>query len=169
MTLELTLDLANLLNQAGRGAEAEPLSRAALDRFRQRFGPADPRTSGILAVLGLSLIQQARWVEAEAILRECLAIREKSQPDEWTTFNARSTLGGSLLGRKQYAEAEPLIVSGYEGMKAREARIPPPGKPRFAEGAERVIRLYEEWGKKDKAAEWRTRLAKPTDGTRNEP
>ena len=54
-------------------------------------------------------------------------------------------------------------------MKAREAKIPPPGMPRLAEGGERLIRLYEEWGKKDKAAEWRTRLAKPTDGTRNEP
>ncbi len=119
--------------------------------------------------LGLSLIQQAKWAEAEAILRECLAIREKSQPDGWTTFNTRSLLGGSLLGQKKYAEAEPLIVAGYEGMKAREARIPPPDRPRLAEGAERVIRLYEEWGKKDRAAEWRTRLAKPTDGTRNEP
>jgi hypothetical protein len=54
-------------------------------------------------------------------------------------------------------------------MKAREARIPPPGKPRLADAAERVVRLYEEWGKKDKAAEWRTRLAKPTDRTRSEP
>ena len=54
-------------------------------------------------------------------------------------------------------------------MKAREATIPPPGKPRFTEAAERVVRLYVEWGQKDKAAEWRTRLAKPTDETRNEP
>ena len=100
---------------------------------------------------------------------ESLAVREKSQPDEWTTFNTRSLLGGSLLGQKKYADAEPLIVAGYEGMKAREAKIPPPGKPGFTEAAERVVRLYEEWGKKDKAAEWRTRLAKPTDGTRNEP
>ena len=110
---------------------------------------------------------QAKW--AEAVLRECLAIREKSQPDEWTTFNTRSLLGGSLLGQKKYAEAEPLIVSGYEGMKAREAKIPSPGRPRFTEGAERVVKLYEDWGKKEKAAEWRTRLAKPTDGTRNDP
>jgi hypothetical protein len=118
----------------------------------------------------LSLIQQAKCAEAEAILRECLAIRAKVQPDDWTTFNARSLLGGSLLGQKKYAEAEPLIVSGYEGLKAREARIPPQWrKPRLTEAAQRVVRFYEEWGKNDKAAEWRTRLAKPTDGTRNEP
>jgi hypothetical protein len=67
------------------------------------------------------------------------------------------------------AEVEPLIVSGYEGMKAREAKISPAGKSCFTEVAERVIRVYEEWSKKDKAAEWRTKLAKPTDGTRNEP
>ena len=132
-------------------------------------GPPTPARPVILAVLGLSLIQQGKWAEAEAILRECLAIREKVQPDEWTTFNTRSLLGGSLLGQKKYAEAEPLIVSGYEGMKAREAKIPPPGKPRLAEAAERVVKLYEAWGKKDKAAEWRARLAKPSDGTRNEP
>ena len=91
------------------------------------------------------------------------------QPDEWTTFNTRSLLGGSLLGQKKYAEAEPLIVAGYEGMKAREAKIAAPGMPRFAEGAERVVRLYEAWGKKDKAAEWRTRLAKPSDEAKDRP
>ena len=90
-------------------------------------------------------------------------------PDDWSRFDATSQLGGALLGRKKYAEAEPLIVQGYEGMKAREARISPLGKPRLTEAAERVVRLYEEWGKKDKAAEWRTRLAKPTVGNRNEP
>jgi len=30
------------------------------------------------------------------------------------------------LGQKKHAEAEPLIVSGYEGLKAREAKIPTP-------------------------------------------
>ena len=47
----------------------------------------------------------------------------KALPDDWRTFNARSLLGGSLLGQKKYAEAEPLLLSGYEGMKQREDKI----------------------------------------------
>ena len=59
------------------------------------------------------------------MLRECLAIRVKKQPDAWSTFNTQSKLGGVLLGQKKYADAEPLLLQGYEGMKQREAKIPP--------------------------------------------
>jgi tetratricopeptide (TPR) repeat protein len=149
--------------ESSKPGEAEPLLREAMELTRKQFGTADPRTVGAMAQLGNSLIQQGKWSAAEPVLRECLAIREKNQPAEWTTFNTRSMLGGSLLGQKKYAEAEPLIVSGYEGMKAREARIPPPGKPRFTDAAERVVKLYEAWDKPEKAAEWRARLSKPSD------
>jgi hypothetical protein len=138
------------------GPEAEPLYRAGPDGARKRFGAHHPRTAGILAARGLSLVRRGQWTEAEPLLREGLAIRAKVQPDEWTTFNTRSLLGGSLLGQKKYAEAESLIVSGYEGLKAREARIPPPGRPRFCEASLRVLKLYESWGKPEKSAAWRT-------------
>ena len=152
-----------------RWSEAEPLLREALERARKQFRPGDPRNAALMAPLGLCLIQQGKWVEAEPLLRETLAIREKTQPGDWTTFNTRSLLGGSLLGQKRYAEAEPLIVAGYEGMKAREAGIPPEGKPRLTEAAERLIKLYDAWGKKDKAAEWRARLARPADEPKKQP
>ena len=42
-------------------------------------------------------------------------------------------LGGSLLGQKKYADAEPLLREGYDGMKAREKTIPPQGKVRLTE------------------------------------
>jgi len=169
LILDLTRDLANLLGRTGRDALAEPLFRDALERARKRFGPDDPRTVVMLAPLGLSLIQQGKWSAAEPVLRECLALRETEEPDEWTTFNTRSLLGGSLLGQKKYAAAEPLILSGYEGMIAREASIPPPAKPRLTDAADRVVKLYEDSGKKDKAAEWRAKLARPAEGPRHEP
>jgi hypothetical protein len=98
---------------------------------------------------------QSRWSEAEPLLGECLAIRDKAMRDDWPRFNTMSQLGGALLGQAKYAEAEPLVVQGYEGLKVRAAKIPAVGKPRLREAAERVIRLYEAWGKPDKAAEWK--------------
>jgi hypothetical protein len=74
------------------------------------------------------------------------------------TFDTRSQLGGSLLGQGEFAQAEPLIVSGYEGLKARAGKIPATGRPRLAEAAERVVRLYEAWGKPEQAAAWKARL-----------
>ena len=62
---------------------------------------------------------------------------------------------GILLGQKTYAEAEPLLLAGYEGMKAREAKVP---KPRLTQAGERIVKLYEAWGQPEKAAEWRAKL-----------
>jgi hypothetical protein len=127
---------------------------------RQRAGlsAGSPALAGTLAPLGLILLDQRRWSEAEPVLRECLAIRQRARPDDWSTFNTHSQLGGALLGQRRYAEAEPLIVAGYEGMKAREAKIPPAGRPRLPEAAGRVVGLYEGWGRPEEAAEWRARL-----------
>jgi hypothetical protein len=76
----------------------------------------------------------------------------------WTTFDSRSHLGASLLGQKKFADAEPLILSGYEGMQARETRIPAPTKRKLKTAAERVVELYTAWGKEDKAREWQKKL-----------
>jgi hypothetical protein len=46
-------------------------------------------------------------------------------PGAWMTFHDTALLGGSPLGQKKYAEAEPLLLKGYEGLKAREKAIPP--------------------------------------------
>ena len=72
-----------------------------------------PQLAGVLATNGLFFLQLQAWTDAEPVLRECLEIREKSAPEDWTTFSTRSMLGGSLLGQKKYADAEPLLVAGY--------------------------------------------------------
>jgi hypothetical protein len=79
----------------------------------------------------------------------------KKEPDAWTTFNMKSLLGGVLLGRKKYANAEPLPMAGHERMMQREAKMPPQGKIRLTEALELQVRLYEETGHKDKADEGR--------------
>jgi WD40 repeat protein/serine/threonine protein kinase/tetratricopeptide (TPR) repeat protein len=154
----VTGELVDTYERDQQFAKAEPLLREALQRARQRFGAADPRTAGPLAHLGFTLLRQRKYADAEPLLRDCLALREKAEADAWTTFNAKSMLGGCLLGEKKYAEAEPLLLQGYEGMKQREAQFPPAGKVRLPEAVERLVQLYDDWGKPEQAAEWRKKL-----------
>ena len=65
------------------------------------------------------------------------------------------------MGQKNYAEAEPLLRQGYEGLVQRQASIPPILKaPRcITESLERLVQLYEAWGKRTQAAEWKQKLA----------
>jgi hypothetical protein len=118
----------------------------------------EPNAAPALAQLGGWLVNHDKPTEAEPTLRQCLAIREKTEPDIWTTFNPRSPLGGSLLGMGKDAEAGPLILSGCEGLKARESSVLPQGKRRLPEAAGRVVKLYQSWGKPEKAAEWREKI-----------
>ncbi len=67
-------------------------------------------------------------------------------------------LGGALLGQKKFAEAEPLLLSGYEGMKKQEDKIPPAGKDRLNEAVSRLVQFYESTSKPDEAAKWRKEL-----------
>ena len=61
-------------------------------------------------------------------------------------------------GEPQYAEAEPLLIQGYEGLKQRETSIPPEEKACLMEALERLVGQYEATGQKDKAAAWRKKL-----------
>jgi tetratricopeptide (TPR) repeat protein len=141
--------LAVAYRLAGRTAEAGRL----FDR-----NPSSPAHAAALAVRGSMLLLQKKPAEAELKLRECLTIRLNTQPDDWTTFETRSILGQALLDQKKFAEAEPLLLSGYEGMKQREGTIPSQEKPRINKALERLVKLYQAWDKQDQAVKWRKEL-----------
>jgi serine/threonine protein kinase/tetratricopeptide (TPR) repeat protein len=160
-TLSSRRSLAEVYESLGQWAEAERLVRDVLARRRKADQLDSLDLADDLAALGRDLIEQTRWSEAEPLLREGLATFEKAAPDDWRRYEAMSLLGGTLLGRRDYAAAEPLIVAGYERMKARESRIIVPERSRLHEAAVRVIRLYEDWIKPDRATAWKARLGMP--------
>ena len=118
-----------------------------------------------LAQLLVPLLQSKAFAEAEALLRECLPLCEKTLPDDWRTYNTKSLLGGALLGQKKYAEAEPLLLAGYEGMKQREKTILPEVARNSVMPAaiDRLIELYTATNKPDEAKKWRAERAKYPD------
>src|SRR5262249_8221739 len=91
---------------------------------------------------------------AEERYRACLLIREKNQPDDWSTFYTKSLLGAALLAQKNYADAEPLLLAGFEGLKKRHAKIPLTHKARLSDAVSRLGQHYKSWGKKDKVEQW---------------
>ncbi len=163
-TLLITLEqLASALEAEKHWAEAEPLRREALEL---RTGTRYDRDSA-LARLGRNLLEQGQAADAEQVLDECLGIREKKSPHEWGTFEAKALLGAALLGQKKYADAEPLLLAGYRGMKFQEGlTLDEEGRRPLVETGEAIVALYEGWGKPERARQWRERLKKPIDKKR---
>jgi eukaryotic-like serine/threonine-protein kinase len=146
--------------KAGENAKLTGLLREQVPEARKALPKDSPQLAGMLAQLGLSLLQQKKWTEAEPLLRECLAIREEAQSDMWSTFNTQSVLGGAFLGQKKHAEAEPLLRKGYEGMKQRESTIPPQAATRIPEALDRLIDFYTVTNKPDQVKKWQAERAK---------
>ena len=141
--------------KAGKSDEIAKLVPELLESARAVL----PKNSLPLAVklsnCGRGLLTLKNGREAEPLLRESLAIREKTQGDDWTTFNTSSMLGGSLLRQEKFAEAEPLLLAGYEGMKLREDKVSTDSRIRITEAIERLIELYTASQKPEQVEEWR--------------
>ena len=97
-----------------------------------------------LAVASRDLLDDGNFAEAEPLARECLALRKNEIPDDWRSFNARVLLGRALLGLKKYAEAEPLLLTGYKGMEQRAEKMPAKGRAHLKETLQSLVQLYEQ-------------------------
>ena len=70
-------------------------AKALVKEGRQFLSPDSPEFAGGLAQFSSVLLDVNEFADAEPMLRECLAIREKAEPDDWRTFNTQSMLGGA--------------------------------------------------------------------------
>ena len=122
-------------------------------------GTATPRFRVITSQLAWARLQQQKYDLAAKDLR---VVPENSKADTFYRYNWETVLGASLVGQKKFAEAETYLLEGYAGMKR---------KPEPAQGAgfglahftledagQWILRLYQEWGKPEKAAEWRAKI-----------
>jgi len=103
----------------------------------------------------LILAKTGQAQEGEKILREAVKIRTESLPKEhYWVAQANSALGECFTIEKRYNEAEPLLLESYETLKSSQGA----SNPRTQIALQRLITLYENWGRSDAANAYRAKL-----------
>ena len=150
---------AEVCQRAGKFDRADQLLRAVLEHIpKNRKDSLGSRnnTANALGWLAVNLLLQERYDEAESLLRKAIAT---DQIEKQRRFYWMSVLGAALLGQKKYADAEPLLLQGYGGMRQLENGMPEGERRRLlTDAVERVVRLYEVTGQSEKAREWREKI-----------
>jgi tetratricopeptide (TPR) repeat protein len=146
-------------------APAAPNALGALREVaesRLGLGNLDGAESALAEVLvGMTSLagDDATWETTVGIAHQCVAARQEQQPEGWRTFSSKSLLGAALLGQKNYAEAEPLLLAGYEGLRSHADALPEGVRAgRLTEALQRLVTLYEATDRKDEAARWQKEL-----------
>src|SRR5262249_36844961 len=125
--------------EAKQPEKALPRLEDYLSRYNERSSREQEIFTTQMGTIGRLLVKNEQYLRAEKPLRRCRAIVETTEPDAWTTFNTQSRLGAALLGQKKYAEAEPYLLRGYEGMKQRKDKIPTQYRSYLADALERLV------------------------------
>ena len=68
----------------------------------------------------------------------------------WQRARQRGS-GESLVGLRRYAAAELLLLEGYRTLEAQRDEIPADEQQAFSEARAALHRLYQEWGRPEKA------------------
>jgi serine/threonine protein kinase len=129
--------------------KAEQTLPEGVERLKRALGAEHPDI--VVALRGLSALREAQGRRAEslALARESVALALKTiGADHVNTATSEYRLGRMLVDDKQYAEAEPHLVRAYE---IRTKLLGPDAKP-TREAAAQLVKLYEAWGKPDKAS-----------------
>jgi eukaryotic-like serine/threonine-protein kinase len=155
-------DLGVLYLARGKYEQAEAAFSQALDGRRRVLGDDHPDTLASMIGLVESYLREGKYAQAEPLSLETLRRYEKDRPENWRRYKAESLRGDTLAGQKRFAEAEPLLMTGYQGLTERETTIPAADRSATEQAGDRIFQLYQHWNQPGKAARWRARLRSGT-------
>jgi serine/threonine-protein kinase len=148
-------NLGFLLIDKGDLPGAEPFLRRSLDILRRALPRGHSDISRPLLGLGSLHLRTGDPKGAEPLLRESVAIRRGAMPKgHWRIAEVESMLGSCLADRRQYAEAETLLIESYKILRSNRGER----NRTTVRTREQIVKLYEGWGKPDKAEPYRSAL-----------
>jgi serine/threonine-protein kinase len=134
--------------------EAEQAWRDAAEMFRRGSGEGFDYAN-CLSQLGRVLSAQRRYADAESTLRTALALKVLVTPSP-IRMRTRVYLGEALRGSGHFAEAEALLLEGYEsGAQSRSKTM----RRDAMYAARSLVRLYEADGRTADAARFQAVVA----------
>jgi tetratricopeptide (TPR) repeat protein len=153
--------LALAFQSAGRLDDAIGLFQETQQLKATKLGADHPETLKTMNNLAAACDRAKQFAKAQAQFNDVLAARQRrlgaGHPD---TLDTVARLGNNLLEQKKYAEAEPLLQAAYDGLKKIEDQLGGAAALQCKQAAERLAMLYTEWGKPQKAKEWRVKVTK---------
>ena len=154
--MKSTSNLIDALLALEQPAEATPLCHELIAVRRGMDPPQPGLVAQTLEQLGHAQYRQGQYAAARDAWQECVDLRAGISSKHWLTNRARSELGESLLSLGQFVEAEALLLDSYNALVAQHGEIPQvAGKGCIDNARQRIVALYEVWGRPDDAAKWR--------------
>ena len=154
-----SLNLAFAIEKQGRYAESFPYYSQVLKQTETSLGRQHKFVHIALVRMAAVLSHLKDDAAAEPIWREAIELwKSNLTPDDpryWRIADTQNALGGSLIALGRYEEADAILLESRRALHTAE-NVPDNIKP---EALRRIIKLYEHWGKPDKAAEYRAMLA----------
>jgi hypothetical protein len=146
-----------LYERQAKFSQAEPYAVELLAGRRHTLGQNNSSTMDAAADLAEIYVEERKFSAAEPLAREASEWDNKNRTDVWRNYRSKTLLGASLAGQRKFADAEPLLLEGYEGMTARKQKMESDELQEIDRAARWIAGMYDTWGKPDQASKWRQR------------
>jgi serine/threonine-protein kinase len=145
--------LGLLLIDKGDYEQAEPMLMEAQSLWEKNLPPDHPDQSSVALALAKIRMVHGDTKSAKILFDQALKIRVQNFPPDHTAIaNVKSALGECLVVQGSYAEAESLLLDAYRIWNLKQGK----NHPDTIKTANRLVLLYEAWGKSAKATPYRS-------------
>jgi serine/threonine protein kinase len=159
-------NLARVSMALGRPDAAAAAAQEALDIARPALGSHHQLVAIFTLNAAAAQLRLRQPAIAEALVREGLRVRALAPnvvptrrrtflDDDWSLGAAKSLLGAVLTARRQYDEAEAVLLEARQDLHS----LPRRRDAEINATVARLVDLYGAWGKPEKAAAYRALLA----------
>jgi len=144
-------NLAGTLRKSGRHDEAGLFYREAISIYQDALGPDHPWVGIVLGNFALSLEAGEDYPLCEEIVDEALRVRGMEwDASHWRITTMESIRGACIRAQGRYAESEPVLLKAAPLVESGLG----PDHARTKHAYQRIVDLYEAWGKPARAREY---------------